>query len=282
MQSLSISITVNNYNNSGNEQQCGCAHKEEQSWPNIYEESMGHTVKKAVGYLGDSGVFSFCLANGDKINVSMTAGNISRFKEKFGDEIKQTSCDSYTLDGKAAKYAAAFWEYFTAKQPDCDKNGYINFEEYKNSDSFLIGYDEKNQMPITTKISNGFTDEELEKMGITKCTIESVDLLFNALIEFDMNMDGTIDKTELGYQCANEACDSEQTAQNILFVKWLLWFLDGMQDDDEKKKLLKKQSELEDSTTIRRKIMEAVNGLPDIKDSGKLGGLLQDIKSSLK
>jgi hypothetical protein len=275
MQVTSISLTQVSYSFSTN--------NDDSSAPfATYAETLEHGLKQPVCFAGACGIFSFTTPdNNSAAQISMTAENISRFKKRFGSEIADNGDNQYCLSGKAEKYMNAFWEYFKEKQPDSNSDGYINFEEYKNSSSLLIGYDEENNAPITTKISSGLSDECLNMFGINKCTFESVDQAFNDLLTYDENIDGIISKCEIGKGVSE---DFESRAKSLdpdsLFYRCLLQFINEKEEEEEKKTT--KQNEQLDIAKLRFKIDEAIDALPNIKTECKLTGLLQNLKTSLK
>ena len=233
--------------------------------------------KEAIKYENADGVFTFrSFQNESVVRVSMTKENIERFKQRFGDEISDTADKNYILSGKAEKYMSAFWEYYKEKQPDTDENGYIDYSELKIGKSLLVGYDDKNNTPVTVSLSDGFSDEELEKMGVDKQLKISVDEDFNALLGFDENIDGIIGKNEIGNGIADQQLSG---GKDITLVRWLLWISEGMQDEDKKKK--EKQTNI-NSENLRRKLMENINSLPTSQNSGKLAEVLQNLQNSLR
>lgn len=95
-------------------------------------ENSAKTARQAIAFDGATAIVSFRnLQNDALVQISVTAENIERFKERFGGEVIEGSNGHYTLGGKAEKYMSAFWEYYKELQPDADDNGYIEYEEYK-------------------------------------------------------------------------------------------------------------------------------------------------------
>lgn len=238
------------------------------------------TTKQAIGFNGATAVVSFRnLQNDAVVQISVTAENIERFKERFGGEIVEDGNGRYALAGKAERYMGAFWEYYRELQPDADNNGYIEYAEYKKSKSLLVGYDEKNGAPVTSEISSGLTDKDLEDRGIGADLKISVDEDFNNLLKYDKNIDGVIGKNELAEGMATDMSNLAASGKDVAFLRWLLWLAEGMQDEEKKKK--NQQNAQMETTELRRIISDGINELPDIKNSGKLAELLQNLKSSL-
>ena len=193
-----------------------------------------NTSKEAIDFDGAGGIFLFrSVKNDAPIKISMTTDNIERFKNRFDNEITMTAEGEYILSGRAEKYISAFWEYYKEKQPDTDNNGYIDYEEFKSGKSLLTGYDEDNQAPVATKLSDGFSDAELEKAGINSQTKVSVDEDFNGLLLFDANIDGIISKNEIGNEMTTQWVGN---GKDITMLRWLLWIAEGMQDEEKNKK----------------------------------------------
>ena len=235
-----------------------------------------NTSKEAIDFDGAGGIFLFRSVKNDAlIKISMTTDNIERFKNRFDNEITMTAEGEYILSGRAEKYISAFWEYYKEKQPDTDNNGYIDYEEFKSGKSLLTGYDEDNQAPVATKLSDGFSDAELEKAGINSQTKVSVDEDFNGLLLFDANIDGIISKNEIGNEMTTQGVGN---GKDITMLRWLLWIAEGMQDEEKNKK----QKQTIDSENLRRKLTENLNSLPNTQNGGKLAEVLQNLKNSLK
>lgn len=235
-----------------------------------------NTSKEAIDFDGAGGIFLFRSVKNDAlIKISMTTDNIERFKNRFDNEITMTAEGEYILSGRAEKYISAFWEYYKEKQPDTDNNGYIDYEEFKSGKSLLTGYDEDNQAPVATKLSDGFSDAELEKAGINSQTKVSVDEDFNGLLLFDANIDGIISKNEIGNEMTTQWVGN---GKDITMLRWLLWIAEGMQDEEKNKK----QKQTIDSENLRRKLTENLNSLPNTQNGGKLAEVLQNLKNSLK
>lgn len=235
-----------------------------------------NTSKEAIDFDGAGGIFLFRSVKNDAlIKISMTTDNIERFKNRFDNEITMTAEGEYILSGRAEKYISAFWEYYKEKQPDTDNNGYIDYEEFKSGKSLLTGYDEDNQAPVTTKLSDGFSDAELEKAGINSQTKVSVDEDFNGLLLFDANIDGIISKNEIGNEMTTQWVGN---GKDITMLRWLLWIAEGMQDEEKNKK----QKQTIDSENLRRKLTENLHSLPNTQNGGKLAEVLQNLKNSLK
>lgn len=235
-----------------------------------------NTSKEAIDFDGAGGIFLFRSVKNDAlIKISMTTDNIERFKNRFDNEITMTAEGEYILSGRAEKYISAFWEYYKEKQPDTDNNGYIDYEEFKSGKSLLAGYDEHNQAPVTTKLSDGFSDAELEKAGINSQTKVSVDEDFNGLLLFDANIDGIISKNEIGNEMTTQWVGN---GKDITMLRWLLWIAEGMQDEEKNKK----QKQTIDSENLRRKLTENLHSLPNTQNGGKLAEVLQNLKNSLK
>lgn len=235
-----------------------------------------NTSKEAIDFDGAGGIFLFRSVKNDAlIKISMTTDNIERFKNRFDNEITMTAEGEYILSGGAEKYISAFWEYYKEKQPDTDNNGYIDYEEFKSGKSLLTGYDEDNQAPVTTKLSDGFSDAELEKAGINSQTKVSVDEDFNGLLLFDANIDGIISKNEIGNEMTTQWVGN---GKDITMLRWLLWIAEGMQDEEKNKK----QKQTIDSENLRRKLTENLHSLPNTQNGGKLAEVLQNLKNSLK
>jgi Ca2+-binding EF-hand superfamily protein len=235
-----------------------------------------NTSKEAIDFDGAGGIFLFRSVKNDAlIKISVTTDNIERFKNRFDNEITMTAEGEYILSGRAEKYISAFWEYYKEKQPDTDNNGYIDYEEFKSGKSLLTGYDEDNQAPVATKLSDGFSDAELEKAGINSQTKVSVDEDFNGLLLFDANIDGIISKNEIGNEMTTQWVGN---GKDITMLRWLLWIAEGMQDEEKNKK----QKQTIDSENLRRKLTENLNSLPNTQNGGKLAEVLQNLKNSLK
>jgi Ca2+-binding EF-hand superfamily protein len=235
-----------------------------------------NTSKEAIDFDGAGGIFLFRSVKNDAlIKISVTTDNIERFKNRFDNEITMTAEGEYILSGGAEKYISAFWEYYKEKQPDTDNNGYIDYEEFKSGKSLLTGYDEDNQAPVTTKLSDGFSDAELEKAGINSQTKISVDEDFNGLLLFDANIDGIISKNEIGNEMTTQWVGN---GKDITMLRWLLWIAEGMQDEEKNKK----QKQTIDSENLRRKLTENLHSLPNTQNGGKLAEVLQNLKNSLK
>ena len=235
-----------------------------------------NTSKEAIDFDGAGGIFLFRSVKNDAlIKISMTTDNIERFKNRFDNEITMTAEGEYILSGRAEKYISAFWEYYKEKQPDTDNNGYIDYEEFKSGKSLLTGYDEDNQAPVATKLSDGFSDAELEKAGINSQTKVSVDEDFNGLLLFDANIDGIISKNEIGNEMTTQWVGN---GKDITMLRWLLWIAEGMQDEEKNKK----QKQTIDSENLRRKLTENLNSLPNTQNGGRLAEVLQNLKNSLK
>lgn len=235
-----------------------------------------NTSKEAIDFDGAGGIFLFRSVKNDAlIKISMTTDNIERFKNRFDNEITMTAEGEYILSGRAEKYISAFWEYYKEKQPDTDNNGYIDYEEFKSGKSLLAGYDEHNQAPVTTKLSDGFSDAELEKAGINSQTKVSADEDFNGLLLFDSNIDGIISKNEIGNEMTTQWVGN---GKDITMLRWLLWIAEGMQDEEKNKK----QKQTIDSENLRRKLTENLNSLPNTQNGGRLAEVLQNLKNSLK
>ncbi len=235
-----------------------------------------NTSKEAIDFDGAGGIFLFRSVKNDAlIKISMTTDNIERFKNRFDNEITMTAEGEYILSGRAEKYISAFWEYYKEKQPDTDNNGYIDYEEFKSGKSLLTGYDEDNQAPVATKLSDGFSDAELEKAGINSQTKVSVDEDFNGLLLFDANIDGIISKNEIGNEMTTQWVGN---GKDITMLRWLLWIAEGMQDEEKNKK----QKQTIDSENLRRKLTENLHSLPNTQNGGKLAEVLQNLKNSLK
>lgn len=235
-----------------------------------------NTSKEAIDFDGAGGIFLFrSVKNDAPIKISMTTDNIERFKNRFDNEITMTAEGEYILSGRAEKYISAFWEYYKEKQPDTDNNGYIDYEEFKSGKSLLTGYDEDNQAPVATKLSDGFSDAELEKAGINSQTKVSVDEDFNGLLLFDANIDGIISKNEIGNEMTTQWVGN---GKDITMLRWLLWIAEGMQDEEKNKK----QKQTIDSENLRRKLTENLHSLPNTQNGGKLAEVLQNLKNSLK
>ena len=235
-----------------------------------------NTSKEAIDFDGAGGIFLFRSVKNDAlIKISMSTDNIERFKNRFDNEITMTAEGEYILSGRAEKYISAFWEYYKEKQPDTDNNGYIDYEEFKSGKSLLTGYDEDNQAPVATKLSDGFSDAELEKAGINSQTKVSVDEDFNGLLLFDANIDGIISKNEIGNEMTTQWVGN---GKDITMLRWLLWIAEGMQDEEKNKK----QKQTIDSENLRRKLTENLNSLPNTQNGGRLAEVLQNLKNSLK
>lgn len=235
-----------------------------------------NTSKEAIDFDGAGGIFLFRSVKNDAlIKISVTTDNIERFKNRFDNEITMTAEGEYILSGRAEKYISAFWEYYKEKQPDTDNNGYIDYEEFKSGKSLLTGYDEDNQAPVATKLSDGFSDAELEKAGINSQTKVSVDEDFNGLLLFDANIDGIISKNEIGNEMTTQWVGN---GKDITMLRWLLWIAEGMQDEEKNKK----QKQTIDSENLRRKLTENLHSLPNTQNGGKLAEVLQNLKNSLK
>ncbi len=244
-------------------------------------ESSTKTARQAIAFDGATAVVSFRnLQNDALVQISVTAENIERFKERFGGDVIESSNGHYTLGGKAEKYMGAFWEYYKELQPDADDNGYIEYEEYKKSKSLLVGYDEENSAPVTAEVGSGLTDKDLKDRGFGADFKISVDEDFNNLLKYDSNIDGIIGKNELADGIAADMSALAASGKDVAFLRWLLWLAEGMQDDEKKKK--NQQNAKIETTELRRTIADGINELPDVKNTGKLAELLQSLKSSLK
>jgi len=195
-------------------------------------QSEAKIVKKAVPFDGAVAKISFRNITLDGIvefNFSKEA--FSKLSGKFGSSLQKSGENEYIATDSAEKYLAASYRLFQFNMKDMDGDGKINFEEYKESNNAILGYDDLNNMPILAKLKDHASDESIIKYEkFNRDDLKSLDELFSRDLLVDNNLDGVIQKAEIE--------KSITTPNKVLesLNKLVLMFGNFLDDDDEEKK----------------------------------------------